>query len=812
MPAIFVDTAAFSQFIEILAPEPREDSLRHAAWTGDLARVKRLMGAWVAEDRGEGDFGPGHPAAEDWAPGMGEAPETSSSSPEEPRVCRFPTALMLAAERGHSDCVEALLSVSDARCMTPRGLTALHWAAARGHARCVELLAPVSDASARLIPQGLTQEEKEADELRMKPVWETAAPGCMLEGLEDWAGITPLMMAARGGHAPCVAALLPFSNPNLFTLTGESAFFMSLWGGWLDCVKILAPISSWAYEDGVDALMWAAYFGQEECLKFVLPSSNPKAASNDGMTALHHAACSGAENALALLLPLSDPNARTGEEHEGKTPLMMAAFHANSECVKLLAPKTDLSIATSKRKSTPLHWAAAMRDAESVSVLLSLLDARTPNDEGFSPLMYACGSVEFEDPRQNQRREAGSALETVRLLLPFSDANAQNADGKTALHMLAEEDEPSAELVKLLGAQSDPKIVDKNGVSPLMAAIAKDGRKNDASELSPRDTKSYAVLDAFRSVSDVNAADGNGNSVLMRAIWRGSREWALKMIEWPEIDIDWQNEAGEDALRLAIKKDWLEGVLALLARGTPKTGRQKTKEGSTAFMAAASMENPALASAVWGVSNPQERLPSGVCAVEIAASNDESETFELLLPTCDWAFRDEAGENKLMRILRKARRNIITRACAGAPAAAINALNKKGQSALMVAIEAGAPGDALDVLKRIDESLLCAKDAEGNTALEMALKSKMQPVADQLMARLSPADFESAFFKAAATVFPEGTARLEALALAWASGLKGKEREIGENPRAVKADGGAQGAAGSGQAGARASQRKNRSL
>ena len=58
------------------------------------------------------------------------------------------TALMYAACRGHTSCVQLLLPVSDALVKDNYGTTALMLAAGYGHTSCVQLLLPVSDALA----------------------------------------------------------------------------------------------------------------------------------------------------------------------------------------------------------------------------------------------------------------------------------------------------------------------------------------------------------------------------------------------------------------------------------------------------------------------------------------------------------------------------------------------------------------------------------------------------------------------------------------------------------------------------------------
>lgn len=61
----------------------------------------------------------------------------------------------------------------------------------------------------------------------------------------------------------------------------------------------------------MSALMHAARNGHEDCVKLLLPRSDPLARDSDGCSALMWAARLGHRNCVSLLLPLSDPWAQT---------------------------------------------------------------------------------------------------------------------------------------------------------------------------------------------------------------------------------------------------------------------------------------------------------------------------------------------------------------------------------------------------------------------------------------------------------------------------------------------------------------------
>jgi ankyrin repeat protein len=156
------------------------------------------------------------------------------------------TALMIAASRGHADCVEILLPASDPSAVSPNGADALMLAADKGHARCVGLLLPASD------PKQATPANK--------------------------GGATALMMAARAGSVESMRLLAPVSDANHRgggILDGQTALVRLAKTGCadpqtqtqaqarqLECARVLlAHGADWriADRDGLGPLDWALW-------------------------------------------------------------------------------------------------------------------------------------------------------------------------------------------------------------------------------------------------------------------------------------------------------------------------------------------------------------------------------------------------------------------------------------------------------------------------------------------------------------------------------------------------------------------------
>lgn len=179
-------------------------------------------------------------------------------------------------------------------------------------------------------------------------------------------GSTPLRMAASNGHLECVKMLLPISNPD-----DESSYALQLAArnGHAECLRVLIracdPEADWAL-----ALRWAAREGQVECVRLLIPVTHSK--SNFDL-ALYLAAENGRAECVEMLIPASN----SMDENNGRSSaLEVAALHGHLECVKQLL--TSASRAFSLNHNPFL---SAITGGQ-VSVAAFMLD--------YEPSLYAC--------------------------------------------------------------------------------------------------------------------------------------------------------------------------------------------------------------------------------------------------------------------------------------------------------------------------------------------------------------------------------------------------------------------------------------
>ena len=134
-----------------------------------------------------------------------------------------------------------------------------------------------------------------------------------------------LCEAAENGHAECVKILIPFSDPKA---RDSEALVSAARKGHAECILLLIPVSDPRDEDS-QALCGAAENGHAECVKILIPLSDPK---DKNSRALRWAACNGHAECVKLLIPVSDLT----------SSLSMAARFDQAECVSLLIPESDV--------------------------------------------------------------------------------------------------------------------------------------------------------------------------------------------------------------------------------------------------------------------------------------------------------------------------------------------------------------------------------------------------------------------------------------------------------------------------------------
>ena len=103
--------------------------------------------------------------------------------------------------------------------------------------------------------------------------------------------------------------------------------------GHAECVKLLIPVSDPKANESI-ALLTASNCGHAECVKLLIPVSNVKANNSQ---ALSYAAVAGHLECVKLLIPVSNPKSNKSRA------LLWAAEVNRYDCIKLLLPYSDIS-------------------------------------------------------------------------------------------------------------------------------------------------------------------------------------------------------------------------------------------------------------------------------------------------------------------------------------------------------------------------------------------------------------------------------------------------------------------------------------
>ena len=207
---------------------------------------------------------------------------------------------------------------------------------------------------------------------RLKPEQSTALETKTKDGSHF---ATPLIIAARNGHLNSVKILLRY-------------------GADIEARGTL-KIGNEVVE-GCKPLWAAAASGRLDVVKLLIKrNAEVGGGTSKGSTPLRAAANDGHLDIVRCLVESgADVNSRNYYE---STPLRVACYHGHLSVVTYLINKGALMDLQDNDGNTALHDAAGRGHLETVSQLLSLGASQLPNNQGLTPLLYACdiGSIKI---------------------------------------------------------------------------------------------------------------------------------------------------------------------------------------------------------------------------------------------------------------------------------------------------------------------------------------------------------------------------------------------------------------------------------
>lgn len=380
----------------------------------------------------------------------------------------------------------------------------------------------------------------------------------------DARGHTPLMKAAERGHKEAVQLLLSRKADVRRLAADGRTTALGLAVGDFDLARRLIEAGAPADTQGTrgsTALMNAADSGRVDRVAFLLEhGASVDLKNDDGNTALYFAATSGQVEVVKLLLHKgADPDS---VNKSAQTPISGAFYHGigNTPPIEARARAVLdalLAVSHGPPKTAPAPPVQEPTTAEryffvyarfgAVAELGRLVEAGVRSTavdrEGNSALHHAC---------------ADARLEAARWLLDHgADANSVGAKQTTPLMRAAQGGKaPLIELLLNRGARVAAR--DQEGATALGWAA---GGADEPSVLA-------ALLDAG---ADLNAADHNGRTPLLRAIAARRERNAAALID-AGADLKARARDGRDALITAIAMKLPILARKLLGKGAPVDG------------------------------------------------------------------------------------------------------------------------------------------------------------------------------------------------------------------------------------------------
>ncbi|XP_078036534.1 no mechanoreceptor potential C isoform X8 [Augochlora pura] len=220
---------------------------------------------------------------------------------------------------------------------------------------------------------------------------------------------TPLQLAAEGGHAEVVKALVragaSCADENRAGFTAVHLAAQHGHGQVLEVMRSSTSLRISSKKLGVTALHVAAYFGQADTVRELLThvpgtvKSDPptggtlvgELGTESGMTPLHLAAYSGNENVVRLLLNSAGVQVEAATTENGFNPLHLACFGGHITVVGLLLSRSaELLHSSDRYGKTGLHIAATHGHYQMVEVLLGQgAEINATDKNGWTPLHCA---------------------------------------------------------------------------------------------------------------------------------------------------------------------------------------------------------------------------------------------------------------------------------------------------------------------------------------------------------------------------------------------------------------------------------------
>jgi ankyrin repeat protein len=325
-------------------------------------------------------------------------------------------------------------------------------------------------------------------------------------------GVTPLSLACTNGSAPMVQKLLNAgADPKATLGTGETVLMTCARTGNVEAVSALvargADPNLKEKERGQTAIMWAVAERHPQVVKYLSEhGADVHSRSKSGFTPLLFAAQEGDLDSARILLAAG---ANVSEATPGGvTALSVAALNGHEDVALFLLDKGADPNGVDAAGVTPLHYAVR------IGFLL-------PGDEfGQKPLVYYQYRPKMLDLIKALLVHGANPNARVAKRQPLLLSRGIDEIGATPL-LLAAADLDVSVMRALAAGGSDPRIPNKQGITPLMVAAGLSRPKYAMDE-----EEEKAALESVKLLAelgaDVNAASDSGLTAVHAAAYVGA--------------------------------------------------------------------------------------------------------------------------------------------------------------------------------------------------------------------------------------------------------------------------------------------------
>jgi uncharacterized protein len=408
-------------------------------------------------------------------------------------------SLIDAVKSGDATTVRALLARKvDVNAAERDGTTALHWAVNRDDLQAVDLL---------------------------------VRAGANVRAANRY-GVTPLQLACTNGSAAVAERLLKAgADPNTSMPDGETVLMTAARTGTVGLVKALvsagADVNARERSKGQTPLMWAAAENNAAAVKALLElGADARARSKNGsFTPFLFAVRGGHIGAAKTLLDSGVPVEETLPD--GTSALVLAVINAHYELAAVLLDR----------------GANPNADAQGWTALHQVAWSRRHN-AGFNlPGPAPTGSLDSLDLVRRLVKAGGDINARQKKEPKDGNRNQQNRIGATPFLLAAKSDDvPLMRLLLELGA--DAKLMTNNGTTPLMVAAGV-GIWAPGENPGTHDEALAAVKLALEAgAGDINAIDGNGDTAVHGAVYRGGAVEVIQLLADRGARLDVVNKKG----------------------------------------------------------------------------------------------------------------------------------------------------------------------------------------------------------------------------------------------------------------------------